>query len=181
MHFGTHPRPVRFTLNPSLTTAVWTGMHSFDPAVTRRAVLTAAGVAGVAAALAACGSAAAGTAQRSPAGGGTTHDPSEPSASGPAGGAALAKLDSIPVGSAVSAQLNGAPVIVARPGQHSAACFSAICTHMGCTVAPAGKQLHCPCHGSVYDATTGKVLSGPAPKRLPRIPVKVEGGEVVPT
>ena len=47
-------------------------------------------------------------------------------------------------------------------------------------MAPAGKQLQCPCHGSVYDATTGAVLSGPAPRALDKIAVSVEGGEVVP-
>jgi Rieske Fe-S protein len=46
-------------------------------------------------------------------------------------------------------------------------------------VAPAGKELQCPCHGSVYSATTGKVLGGPAPRPLPRIGVAVKNGEVV--
>jgi nitrite reductase/ring-hydroxylating ferredoxin subunit len=31
----------------------------------------------------------------------------------------------------------------------------------------------------VYSATTGKVLGGPAPRPLPRIPVDVNNGEVV--
>jgi Rieske Fe-S protein len=104
------------------------------------------------------------------------------SASAGGGGSApssLAKLDAIPVGECVSAELDGKPVIVSRPTATTAACFSAICTHMGCTVAPAGKELQCPCHGSVYSATTGKVLGGPAPRPLPRIPVQVEHGEVV--
>jgi Rieske Fe-S protein len=46
-------------------------------------------------------------------------------------------------------------------------------------VAPAGKELKCPCHGSVYDAFTGKNISGPAPKPLKSVPVTVSGGEVV--
>jgi Rieske Fe-S protein len=57
--------------------------------------------------------------------------------------------------------------------------FSAICTHMGCTVAPAGSELHCPCHGSRYNALTGAVLQGPAPRALPSVPVHVAGGKVV--
>lgn len=92
---------------------------------------------------------------------------------------ALAKLDSIPVGEAVAAKLVGRPVIVARPTATTAACFSAICTHQGCTVAPSGKRLVCPCHGSVYNATTGAVISGPAPRALAAIPVTVDDGEVV--
>ena len=118
--------------------------------------------------LAACGS---GT-------GGSTNTTS----AGSGGGAttALASLDSITVGEAVSANLDGQPVLVSRPTTTSAACFSAICTHQGCTVAPAGKELQCPCHGSVYNAITGAVISGPAPRALDKIQVKVKGGKVVP-
>jgi Rieske Fe-S protein len=102
------------------------------------------------------------------------------SKSTPAGGpVSLTKLDTIPVGNCVSATLDGQPIIVSRPTATTAACFSAICTHMGCTVMPAGTELHCPCHGSVYSATTGTVLGGPAPRPLPKIPVDVTNGEVV--
>jgi Rieske Fe-S protein len=92
----------------------------------------------------------------------------------------LASLDAIKVGEAVAAKLpDGSPVLVARPSSTTAACFSAICTHMGCTVNPDGTQLRCPCHGSVYDAVTGKVVHGPAPRALSPVPVKVVDGEVV--
>jgi Rieske Fe-S protein len=112
-------------------------------------------------------------------GGGTgTQTSAPPTSSGPP--QPLAKLDSISIGEAISAQLDGKPVIVARPTTTTAACFSAICTHQGCTVSPAGKQLQCPCHGSVYNATTGAVISGPAPRALAEIPVSVENGEVIP-
>lgn len=45
--------------------------------------------------------------------------------------------------------------------------ISAICTHLGCTVArdPNGGGFHCPCHGSVFTAD-GKVIGGPAPRPL---------------
>ena len=138
-----------------------------DLVVTRRSVLVAgaAGAAGLA--LAACGSGGPPSGRRSGA----------PSA---AAGTPLAKLADIPVGEAASAKLpDGSPVIVARPTDGSAACFSAICTHMGCTVAPAGRQLHCPCHGSVYDATTGQVIHGPAPRALAAVRVHVAEGQVL--
>ena len=57
---------------------------------------------------------------------------------------------------------------------------TAICTHQGCTVAPAGAELDCPCHGSRYAATTGKVLGGPAPSPLPSVAVTVKDGKVFP-
>jgi Rieske Fe-S protein len=148
-------------------------MDSHEASISRRTALTAVGTAGLAATLTACSS---GGAPRNSSGGTGASQKSGRSADH-----SLAKLDSIPVGEAVSAELSGGPVVVARPSATTAACFSAVCTHMGCTVSPVGKQLHCPCHGSVYDATTGKVITGPAPRPLPRIPVKVEHGEVVAT
>ena len=93
-------------------------------------------------------------------------------------GTKVATLADIAVGSAVSAELDGKPIIVARPTSATAACFSAICTHQGCTVKPAGTKLDCPCHGSVFDAKTGAVEGGPAPSPLPKIAVTVSDGAV---
>ena len=44
---------------------------------------------------------------------------------------------------------------------------SAVCTHLGCTVAyfQDDERFHCPCHGSVFNADGG-VLHGPAPRPL---------------
>ena len=57
---------------------------------------------------------------------------------------------------------------------------SAVCTHEGCTVSkPDRGVVHCPCHGSEFDAATGKVLRGPAARALPAVPVRVEGSDVV--
>lgn len=140
---------------------------------TRRTVLTsgaaAAGVAVSAVALAACGSSDGGSA-------GSSSGSTKP----PAANQPLAALASITVGQAASAQsADGKPLIVARPTATTAACFSAICTHQGCTVKPAGTELHCPCHGSVFDAVTGTVKKGPAPSPLPKVKVKVTNGQVV--
>jgi len=118
-------------------------------------------------------------------GGRATSAPASPSASpsapaGVTGAKPLARLADVPVGGAVSATgPDGGPVIVAQPTAGQVVAFSAICTHKACTVAPAGKQLHCPCHGSVYDAATGKNLSGPAPRPLRPVSVRVAGGEFV--
>jgi len=79
------------------------------------------------------------------------------------GGVSLVSLASVPVGQAVSATLDGKPIIVAQPTAGQAVAFSAICTHMGCTVAPNGGELDCPCHGSRYYALTGQVIQGPTP------------------
>lgn len=44
---------------------------------------------------------------------------------------------------------------------------SAVCTHLGCTVAhfQSDQRFHCPCHGSVF-APDGSVVHGPAPRAL---------------
>jgi cytochrome b6-f complex iron-sulfur subunit len=96
-------------------------------------------------------------------------------------GSTLVKLSEVPVGGSVAAtaKVHGNPVVVSQKTAGAVAAFSAICTHMGCTVNAGGPQLHCPCHGSVYDAFTGQVLHGPAPTALTPIPVKVIGDEVV--
>lgn len=136
--------------------------------------MLAAGAAGAAAlVLAGCGSDAK---KAGPAPAASPGASSPPAASTP-----LAKVADIPVGSAVSAKgADGGPLILARPAAGTVVAFSAKRTHMGCTVAPADKKLNCPCHGSVYEAATGKVLRGPAPRPLAKVDVHVVGGEVLP-
>jgi Rieske Fe-S protein len=70
-------------------------------------------------------------------------------------------------------------LLVARPTATTVVAFSAICTHQGCTVEPAGKLFGCPCHDSSYNAFTGEVLSGPAPSALRPFAVKIQGTDVV--
>ncbi len=137
-----------------------------ESCATRRSVLIGAGAVGVAA-LTACGSKSSSGAAKA-----TT---------GAAVAGALAQLSDIPVGGAIAAKSGGKSIIISQPTAGTVAAFSAICTHMGCTVAPSsdGKELDCPCHGSKYNATTGAVIGGPAPKPLPAVPVKVVNGAVV--
>jgi Rieske Fe-S protein len=143
-------------------------MSVYSP-ISRRGVL-AAGLAGAGAvALAACGSSS-GSSSGGAAGGGSDAK---------TGGEKVMSLSKVQVGSSASARIGSDPVLVFRDGQDSAVCFSAICTHQGCTVNPDGTKFVCPCHLSMYDARTGKVLQGPAPSPLPKIQVKVHNGEIV--
>ena len=61
--------------------------------------------------------------------------------------------------------------------------FSAICTHQGCTVTywlKTPQVLECPCHQSRYNPRDGaKVVAGPAPRPLPVLPLKMDGGLLV--
>lgn len=58
-------------------------------------------------------------------------------------------------------------IFVFRDREKGFAAASAVCTHLGCTVAhfQSDNRFHCPCHGSVF-APDGSVLHGPAPKGL---------------
>ncbi len=95
-------------------------------------------------------------------------------------GGPLVALADVPVGGAVSVTTAGGDkIVVAQPQAGQVVAFSAICTHKGCTVAPAGDRLNCPCHGSVFEAFTGAVVNGPAQDPLPEFPVKLDGDAVV--
>lgn len=61
--------------------------------------------------------------------------------------------------------------------------YSAICTHLGCTVSwvrdqksPEASYTECFCHNSIFDPAKGaKVMGGPAPIPLAQIGIKVAG------
>lgn len=59
----------------------------------------------------------------------------------------------------------------------SVVAYSAICTHLGCTVTDtlnAQGDIHCPCHGSIFNpADHAAVVRGPAVRPLPGLPVEV--------
>jgi rieske iron-sulfur protein len=61
--------------------------------------------------------------------------------------------------------------------------YSAVCTHTGCDgLGWDGDKLRlkCPCHESEFDLTDGaRVVGGPAPRRLPALPLKVVDEYVV--
>jgi cytochrome b6-f complex iron-sulfur subunit len=149
-----------------------------DYSISRRDALTVGAAAAGGVVLAGCSSGSSKSGTSAPA----NPAPSKGSESAGSGssGKPLTPLSDVPVGGAVSATgADGKPIIVSQPTAGTVVAFSAICTHMGCTVAPAGKQLHCPCHGSRYDASTGQVLRGPAPRPLPKVDVHLVSGEVV--
>ncbi len=60
------------------------------------------------------------------------------------------------------------------------AAYSAVCTHQGCEVGAwdaETKTLWCPCHDSKFDPReNGRVVGGPAPKRLAALPLKLVDG-----
>ncbi len=169
-----------------------------DSLATRRGVLAGVGLVGLAGAITACSSsgssmsAAVADPATSTGGGGATSAAaasaastgsaasSSPASSGSAGGTASGALtgtSDIPVGGGkiFPTQL----VVVTQPTAGEFKAFSAVCTHMGCTVNQiADGRIDCPCHGSEYSITDGAVLAGPAPKPLPAKTIKVTGDSI---
>jgi len=85
------------------------------------------------------------------------------------------------VGATVAVFQGELALAVTRLDPHTVAAVSRTCTHEGCTVlvpTGPGQTLDCPCHGSRF-TTGGAVVNGPAQRPLPRLPARIEGGEVV--
>ncbi|WP_431045005.1 ubiquinol-cytochrome c reductase iron-sulfur subunit [Streptomyces sp. P1-3] len=71
-------------------------------------------------------------------------------------------------------------VVVTRLAKGEYKAFGAVCTHAGCVVSSVeDERIRCSCHGSEFDAKTGKVLAGPAVAPLPSVPVRTEGGRLI--
>ena len=70
-------------------------------------------------------------------------------------------------------------VVLTPDGSGGVHGVSATCTHQGCSVlGPHDGKVSCPCHGSEFEAATGKVLRGPATRPLPPVAVHVQGDQV---
>jgi thiosulfate dehydrogenase [quinone] large subunit len=86
----------------------------------------------------------------------------------PSGAVRLGAASQLPAGQGATYRDpgDGQLDIVIRQSSGSLVAHSAICTHAGCAVDYQGGQIVCPCHGSIFDAQTGAVISGPAPTPL---------------
>ncbi|MDQ0579622.1 Rieske (2Fe-2S) protein [Streptomyces rishiriensis] len=151
----------------------------------RRAVVAAAGAAGLSVALTACGgsdddssssSASAGTS-------GSTGSGDAASTGGTGGGdnaaagAALTTTADIPEGG--GKVFDAEKVVVTQPTAGTYKAFSAVCTHQGCAVKSISDGvINCPCHNSNFSITDGSVKSGPAQKPLPEVPITVSGDSI---
>jgi rieske iron-sulfur protein len=65
--------------------------------------------------------------------------------------------------------------VAAGSGTTGLVAYSAICTHLGCSVIAQPNEdghITCPCHGSMFDPSdNAKVLRGPAGRPLPSLPI----------
>jgi ubiquinol-cytochrome c reductase iron-sulfur subunit len=64
-------------------------------------------------------------------------------------------------------------------GESDHVAYSKICSHAGCPISLYEQQTHhllCPCHQSTFDmADDANVIFGPAARRLPQLPIQVDG------
>jgi Rieske Fe-S protein len=72
------------------------------------------------------------------------------------------------------------PVLLIRVTDTEWRAFSALCTHLDCTVQYQEQrhQIWCACHNGFYDLS-GRVVSGPPPRPLEAYAVRIRGDEVV--
>jgi Rieske Fe-S protein len=70
-------------------------------------------------------------------------------------------------------------VYVTRDSSGSICALSAVCPHLGCSIAwqPAITTFVCPCHGGRF-APDGSRLSGPPPRNMTALPVNIADGRL---
>jgi len=97
----------------------------------------------------------------------------------------IASLDKIPVGKTIVFKYPDAhdDCILVRTDESTLLAFSQKCTHLACAVIPDAttNQIHCPCHAGYFELSTGRPLSGPPRRPLPRITLKVQSGDIYAT
>jgi len=91
-----------------------------------------------------------------------------------------AKKDELAPGSFKIFPFGSQPAILIRLSDGGYRAFTAVCTHLGCTVQfrKTDNLIWCACHNGVYNLQGGNV-SGPPPKPLAQFTVHVTGDDVV--
>ena len=151
---------------------------------TRRSMLTT-GTAALAAACVGCGnqsgngssSSSGSPTSGSSASGSPTAGSSASGSSSAGAGKTLAQTSEIPEGGGMI--FKDQKIVVTQPTTGEFKAFSAICTHMGCTVSRvADGTIDCPCHGSKFHIADGAVAHGPAARPLPAKSITVSGNSI---
>jgi len=93
---------------------------------------------------------------------------------------AAAKVGELSPDSAKIFRFGDKPGLLLRLADGSYRAFSAVCTHLGCTVQyrPDLKHIWCACHDGHYDLN-GINISGPPPRPLERFDVTIRGDEIL--
>ncbi len=86
----------------------------------------------------------------------------------------------VPYGGAKNIIYGDTPVMVINRPEKGFIAFVRTCTHLGCLIEfnKVSQKIICPCHAGTYDLD-GSVESGPPPKPLTAIPIKIEGDTII--
>ena len=86
----------------------------------------------------------------------------------------------VPSGESKNIIYRNAPIVIINRPDKGYIAFSRTCTHLGCLVeySKSKQKFICPCHAGIYDLE-GNVVSGPPPKPLTAIPLKIEGETII--
>jgi Rieske Fe-S protein len=94
----------------------------------------------------------------------------------------ITRVDDLPVGGSKVFEYprRGAACVLTRVGPDHFVAYGQKCTHLSCPVIPRPERncLQCPCHDGVFDLATGRPLSGPPRRPLPRLKLEVRDGRV---
>jgi len=93
---------------------------------------------------------------------------------------AAGKVSDLKPNSGKIVKFGNKPALLVRVNETDWKAFSAVCTHLNCTVQyqEGRREIWCACHNGTYDLE-GRVASGPPPKPLEELAVKIRGEEVV--
>jgi Rieske Fe-S protein len=89
------------------------------------------------------------------------------------------KLSDVKEGSGKIIKFGSKPVLLIHTPDNKLKAFSAVCTHLGCTVQYRNDMglIWCACHNGKYDLN-GRNIAGPPPKPLEEYKVILKGDEV---
>jgi Rieske Fe-S protein len=94
----------------------------------------------------------------------------------------IAALSAIPIGGAraFSYPNEHDRCWLVRLGERDLVAFGQECTHLSCAVVPKVNEgvFLCPCHEGYFDLRTGRNISGPPPRPLPRIALELDGDDI---
>lgn len=93
---------------------------------------------------------------------------------------AAGKVQDLKPNSGKIVKFGNKPALLIRISETEWKAFSAVCTHLNCTVQyqESRREIWCACHNGTYDLN-GMVVSGPPPKPLDELAVRIRGDEVV--
>ena len=89
----------------------------------------------------------------------------------------VARLDEVPVGGFLQFDYPapGQPKLLVRLSDRGFVAYDQRCTHLSCPVVPQVDRgrFHCPCHEGNFDLASGRPLSGPPRRPLPKVDLEL--------